>query len=96
MSVVVCCARRDHLCERCRADALAQLAGVAACRGEVWARSVAQRCAAARSWPLFEGRCAQIARRKVADLATDLPLREELAQRAVQAAARWWSQRRRR
>lgn len=89
-----CCAR-DQPCDRCLADALAQLRGVAACRGEFWARAVAARVSRECPWPPFAGRCAVIARRKVRDLADDERLRERLARIAVDCAARWWSSRER-
>jgi len=37
------CCTRDKLCDRCLEDTLAQLRGVAACRGENWANRVAAR-----------------------------------------------------
>jgi hypothetical protein len=85
------CCTRDPLCDRCLADALAQLRGVAACRGEHWARGVARRVSHRRPWPSYEGRCASIAREKVRDLGRDERLREELARVCATWAARWWS-----
>jgi hypothetical protein len=85
------CCSRDQLCDRCLEDALAQLRGVAACRGEYWARSVASRVARTKPWPAYEGRCASIAREKVDDLGRDARLREELARLCVHWAARWWA-----
>lgn len=84
------CCSRDQLCDRCLADALAQLRGVAACRGEYWARGVADRMPRRGHWPAYEGRCARIAREKVDDLGRDARLREELARLCTQWAARWW------
>ncbi|HEU0030929.1 MAG TPA: hypothetical protein VFQ53_09855 [Kofleriaceae bacterium] len=84
-----CCAR-DQLCDRCLHDGLAQLRGVAACRGEFWARSVAGRTRRRTAWPGYAGRCAELARDKVSDLARDARLREALAQLVVEWAARWW------
>ncbi len=84
------CCSRDQLCDRCLADALAQLGGVAACRGEYWARSVAGRHPRRGAWPAYEGRCARIAREKIEDLGRDARLREELARLCVAWAARWW------
>lgn len=84
-----CCAR-DLLCDRCLVDALAQLRGVAACRGEYWARTVADRRARRGRWPAYEGRCATIARDKVDDLGRDARLKDELARLCVEWAARWW------
>jgi hypothetical protein len=84
------CCTRDQLCDRCLADALAQLRGVAACRGEYWARSVAGRHPRNGAWPGYDGRCARIAREKVEDLGRDARLREELARLCAEWAARWW------
>jgi hypothetical protein len=72
-------------------DALAQLRGVAACRGETWAMRVVGRTHARPPWPTFDDpKCRAIARRKVADLAVDERLRDELALIAnVWAALRW-------
>jgi hypothetical protein len=84
------CCSRDQLCDRCLADAVAQLRGVAACRGEHWARTVADRVTRRGPWPTYEGRCARIARDKVVDLGRDMRLREELARLCAQWAARWW------
>jgi len=85
-----CCARAQ-LCDRCLHDNLAQLRGVAACRGEFWARSVALRVSDRARWPSYDGRCAGIARSKVSDLGIDERLREALARLVVEWAARWWS-----
>jgi hypothetical protein len=85
------CCSRDQLCDRCLADALAQLRGVAACRGEYWARTVSTRVARSKPWPSYEGRCRTIARSKVDDLGRDERLREELARLCVFWAARWWT-----
>lgn len=84
------CCSRDDLCDRCLADALAQLRGVAACRGEYWARTVADRMPRRGGWPAYEGRCARIAREKVDDLGRDRRLKEELARLCAEWAARWW------
>jgi hypothetical protein len=85
-----CCAR-DRLCDRCLQDNLAQLRGVAACRGEYWARSVALRVSRRQSWPSYAGRCARIAHDKVSDLGADARLQGELARLVVEWAARWWA-----
>jgi hypothetical protein len=88
---MACCAR-DQLCDRCLHDNLAQLRGVAACRGEYWARCTAMRTSQRRPWPDYEGRCAQIARDKVSDLGRDERLQDALARLVVEWAARWWEQ----
>ena len=79
------------MCTRCNDDAFAQLRGVAACRGEVWAMDVARRCALARAWPAFEGKAATLARGKVTDLASDPALLDRLARELAHWAARWWT-----
>lgn len=85
------CCTRERLCDRCLQDRLAQLRGVAACRGETWARSVALRTRRQRAWPAYGGRCATLARAKVSDLGRDARLQDELARLVVEWAARWWS-----
>ena len=71
-------------------DTFAQLRGVAACRGEVWADAVAARLAELgakrpREWPNFGGRMRAIAMLKVEDLTRNDRLREKLAAEV----ARW-------
>ena len=66
------------------------LAGVAALRGELWAESVARRCARDRPWPATE-RARAIALRKIADLGEDPRLSQMLAAQVERWAARWWS-----
>ena len=66
------------------------LCGVARSRGERWAISVAARCGRSRPWPSSE-RAHSIARAKVADIAGDPVLHEELAREVEEYAARWWS-----
>ncbi len=78
---------------RCSDDAFAQLRGVAACRGEVWAMDVARRAPIARPWPSYEGRAAELARGKVGDLTPDPALADRLAREVAHWAARWWSRR---
>ena len=85
-----CGCPREHLCERCNDDAFAQLRGVAACRGEVWAMDVARRAPFARPWPAYEGRAADLARGKVGDLTSDPALADRLARELAHWAARWW------
>lgn len=85
------CCSRTALCDRCLRDQLAQLRGVAACRGEFWARSVAERAWRSVPWPEYGGRCADVARAKIEDLAVDPRLREELARLVVHWAARFWA-----
>ncbi|MBA3821275.1 MAG: hypothetical protein H0X17_20495 [Deltaproteobacteria bacterium] len=87
---MLCGCARVELCDRCVDDAFAQLRGVAACRGEVWAMDVARRCARTQPWPTSE-RAQAIARRKVDDLASDARLTEKLAREVAHWAARWWA-----
>jgi hypothetical protein len=88
---MLCSCARDQLCDRCVDDAFAQLRGVAACRGEVWAMDVAKTFARTRPWPCTE-RARQIAWRKVTDLSADQRLRDRLASELARWAARWWDQ----
>ncbi len=90
---MLCGCKRDHLCSRCSDDAFAQLRGVAACRGEVWAMDVARRFTIMRPWPAFAGRAADLARTKVIDLASDPALVDRLARELAHWAARWWTRR---
>lgn len=72
----------------------AHLRGVAACRGEAWASSVAARRPGLRAaWPAYDGKAADLARRKVADLSRDERLRDVLARICHAWAARRWAQR---
>jgi hypothetical protein len=87
--VTGCCTDCSRLCPSCRADHFACLRGVAACRGETWARRVAARCDRNRPWPRSE-RSHAIARQKVADITSDDGLRDLLATEAENYAARWW------
>jgi hypothetical protein len=81
------------MCTRCNDDAFAQLRGVAACRGEVWAMDIARRAPQPRPWPAYDGKAASIARAKVTDLAADPALLDRLARELSHWAARWWSRR---
>jgi len=87
---MLCGCARDQLCDRCVEDAFAQLRGVAACRGEVWAMAVAKQCPRTRPWPC-SARARAIARRKVGDLSADARLAERLAGEVERWAARWWT-----
>src|SRR5256885_9728511 len=79
----------DPLCGDCVKQALSWHAGVAQCRGESWARSVADVIPVDRPWPDTE-RMRAIARRKIADLARDARLVELLADEVIVGAARYW------
>lgn len=87
---MLCGCARDQLCDRCVDDAFAQLRGVAACRGEVWAMEVAKQCPRGRPWPCSP-RAHAIARRKVGDLSADARLADRLAGELERWAARWWT-----
>jgi len=78
------------MCDRCVEDSFAQLRGVAACRGEVWAMSVAERCSRAQPWPASD-RATEIAQRKIRDLTSDARLGDLLVRELLRWAARWWS-----
>ncbi|MBA3457679.1 MAG: hypothetical protein H0T42_31645 [Deltaproteobacteria bacterium] len=88
--MIACGCPRDRMCDRCVADSFAQLRGVAACRGEVWAMSVAERCRRSQPWPASD-RATAIAQRKIADLTSDSRLAELLGRELVRWAARWWN-----
>ncbi len=78
------------LCDVCLAEQLEQLGGTAECRGEAWARAIANVIAIDRAWPYTE-RSRGIALRKVSDLTRDERLRERLADHCELGAARWWN-----
>jgi len=86
-----CCSDPANLCGRCRADRFAQLRGVAACRGEVWAMDIARRRGRDVAWPTGSEAILTIARTKVQDLGRDQLLLEMLAGELVRLAERWWS-----
>ena len=78
------------LCDACLEQHLQWHRGVAQCRGEGWARAIANVCPIDVPWPRTE-RARQIARRKVADLASDERLLELLADECELGAERWWN-----
>ena len=80
----------DPLFEECLPEKLSQLAGVAQCRGEAWARSIANVCPIDKAWPAT-ARMREIAIRKVRDLADDKRLTELLADEVARGAERWWN-----
>src|SRR3569832_2842784 len=86
-----CCGNRSALCDRCLDDQRSQMCGVAACRGDNWAISVAARVARRDPWPAYEGRARALARQKVDDLGDDHRLRELLARTCYDQAVRRWS-----
>jgi hypothetical protein len=88
---VVCNCPSNALCPPCRRRLLDQLSGAAASRGHQWAMAVAKKVSFSTPWPAFEGKCAEIARRKVSDLTSDPTLLEQLAERTAAAAAYEWS-----
>ena len=86
----MCECPRENLCQLCRQGLWDNLKGTAATRGEAWADHVARAVGRDRPWPAFEGRCADIAKRKVADLARDPMLLEMLAAELwIWAGYRW-------
>lgn len=91
VNVVNDCCSIDALCERCRADTFAQLRGVAACRGEVWAMELEKRIPRSEPWPSGSDKVLAIARLKVRDLTADAGLAELLAAELARWAERWWS-----
>jgi hypothetical protein len=80
----------DPMCDVCVGEHIAWHKGVAQCRGENWARAVARVIPIERPWPISE-RSRAIARRKVADLASDARLVDLLADEVLEGAARWWN-----
>jgi hypothetical protein len=72
-------------------EQLAQLRGVAQCRGENWARAIATVCPVDKRWPTGE-KTRAIALRKTADLTRDQRLHDLLAGQCEIGAARWWNQ----
>lgn len=86
-----CSCPTDRLCDQCVADTFAQLAGVAACRGENWAESVSHTVPRSQPWP-SSPRATAIALRKVADLSQDERLRSRLAAEVERWAARRWAE----
>jgi hypothetical protein len=89
-SIVVCSCPRAALCSTCFAGTFDNLRGVAACRGEVWAMSVARRCKRAQPWPSTD-RARALARDKVRDLTADPRLLGQLADEVTRWATRWWA-----
>jgi len=86
-----CCEVDKPLCDHCVVDTFAQLRGTAACRGEVWAMTLASRRPRSTPWPTGSEKVLAIARRKVRDLTKDDRLLECLAVELARWAARWWS-----
>jgi hypothetical protein len=81
----------NALCDRCLEDAFGQFKGVAACRGEAWARDVAKRIPREMPWPSSSPKITAIAQRKVADITADPRLRERLAAELAAWAAKAWA-----
>lgn len=71
---------------------LAWLGGTACCRGQIWAERVWRKTRIVEPWPMFEGKCARIAREKVADMTSAADEREELARLCYEAARRRWEE----
>lgn len=88
----MCSCPRDHLCPLCLAGAFDNLRGTAACRGTLWAESVAQKVSSGRPWPPYAGKVAELARAKVGDLTSDPRLLEMLAAECAGWAAKRWRQ----
>ena len=86
----MCGCSSDRLCPLCLDGRFAQLRGVAACRGENWATSIAARVRCDRPWPRGSERTVRIAREKVEDLARDPRLLSMLADELAAWAERRW------
>jgi hypothetical protein len=78
------CLGRERFAKRGMADVIGQCWAERVCRGEHQARA---------AWPEREGRTLAIARRKVAQLARDPRLVDELAAVCSRGAAAWWDRR---
>jgi hypothetical protein len=77
-------------CQPCIDQTVMWIGGQARGIGDRWARWVAAKVGTERDWPAYEGKCADIARRKVASLSQDEGVLEALARRChAQAAWRW-------
>lgn len=92
--VALCTCLPDALCDRCFGRELMAKRGQADVIGQCWAERVARDPAhrGRASWPT-DDRALAIARRKVANLAADPRLLEELAAACVAGAAAWWVRR---
>lgn len=89
------CGARPPLCDACVSATVAAMRGHARARGMSWAMAVAERVSpSSRPWPAYEGRAAAIARAKVADLARDERVLEEMAVEAYEDARRFWNRQR--
>lgn len=87
--------REDALCTACYGRELFTKRPMAGSLGFQWAERLARLHPELRSreaWPV-DGRSLAIARRKVASLARDPRLVEELAKACVAGAAGWWARR---
>jgi hypothetical protein len=78
------CLGRERFAKRGQADVIGQCWAERVCRGDYRAREV---------WPEREERTLAIARRKVAELARDSRLVDELAAVCSRGAATWWARR---
>jgi hypothetical protein len=92
MGAIVCDCGRDNLCRDCFSQAIMWFSGMACSRGIAWAESVARRDAQLlrRPWPVHDGRAAELARGKVADLSRDPRVIDRLAVDVTERAARRW------
>ncbi len=77
------------MCDACVEQHLKWHRGIAYNRGQDWARAIAEVIPIDRPWPITE-KMRAIARRKVAELASDQRLLEALADAVVEGASTWW------
>lgn len=85
---------RSTLCDRCVDDTFAQLRGVAAARGTMWADRARVQQPGRTAWPSWEAAKGR-ARELVANIAGEDPrLIERLARCCWEDAARWYEKRR--
>src|SRR5688500_8724385 len=80
-------------CPSCRRVSVIHLRGTAQCRGQAWANRVVHSITPDKPWPAFEGRCAELAARQVADIAPNDPaILAELAPEVWKGANRAWEE----
>jgi hypothetical protein len=86
------CGLRRPRCPACITQIVYWLGGAARCRGEDWAKAVAAKVGTGQDWPPYEGRCAEIARERVAYLdREDRGVNDALAREAHEQAAYTWA-----
>jgi hypothetical protein len=77
-------------CQACIDQTMFWLEGTAALRGRLWAIRVSKKVPVNRPWPPYEDRCAELARKRVADIVSDAGTVDALARACHAAAAETW------